>query len=393
MKTLPSDHEALMQAGLGALRRRAPIEALACFDRAVDAGQRDATVHLGRAYAFAMLQDPTPAMSAVEAALLIEPRNLRALLLKADLFHRAGDGAAAACFYKAVLDSVPEGAQLPAELSQELGRAQAMTVHYAQQFEASLHQRLAAIAAAKGELPARFSHSVDLLLGKRRIYPQQPKQFHYAELPCIQFHDRARFPWLGAVEAATGAIRDELLAVMRDGAAFAPYVQSEATRPALTTGGMLNNPDWSAYYLWKNGIPVPDHAARCPRTLAALAGVPLTTVPGRSPSILFSQLRPGARIPPHTGMVNTRLICHLPLIVPPGCGFRVGNETREWVQGQAWLFDDTIEHEAWNLSDQTRVILLFEVWLPDLSPVERDLVCAVFDAVDSHSGARGDWSI
>jgi aspartyl/asparaginyl beta-hydroxylase (cupin superfamily) len=198
---------------------------------------------------------------------------------------------------------------------------------------------------------------------------------------------------MDAVEAATGAIREELLAVMQDGSAFTPYVQRDQNRPALTSGGMQDNPDWGAYYLWKNGSPVPEHAARCPRTLAALAGVPLTTVPGRSPSILFSLLRPGARIPPHTGMVNTRLICHLPLIVPPRCGFRVGNETREWVEGRAWAFDDTIEHEAWNLSDQSRVILLFEVWLPDLSPVERDLVSAMFEAVDAHSGVPRDWSI
>jgi len=394
MTTMPPfDTEALVQAGLGALRRSAPTDALALFDQVAHAGYGDATVNLGRAYALAMLQDHTNAMAAVEVALGFEPRNLRALLLKADLLHRAGDGASAACFYQAVLSSVPADAELPPDLGREIARAQAMSVHYAQQFEHSLHQRLAAVSAVKGEGSPRFSHSVDLLLGRRQIYQQRPKQFHFAELPAIQFHQRSHFPWLRDVEAATDAIRDELLAVMREDAAFTPYVQRDATRPALTTGGMIDNPGWSAYYLWKNGTPVPEHAARCPRTLAALAGVPLTTVPGRSPSILFSLLRPGVLIPPHTGMVNTRLICHLPLVVPPRCGFRVGNETREWVEGQAWVFDDTIEHEAWNLSDQPRVILLFEVWLPDLTLVERDLVCAVFEAVDSHSPARGDWSI
>jgi len=390
---LPTDAPSLVQAGLDALRRSAPRDALAIFDRLASAGHADATVNLGRAYAWAMLHDHAQAMAATDAALAQEPRNLRALLLKADLFHRAGDGAAAACFYAAVLKAVPQGAQLSPDLNQELARAQAMTEHYSQQFEVSLGQRLAAVSAAKGQASARFSQSVDMLLGKRQVYVQQPRQFYFAELPAIQFHDRARFPWLDAVEAATGAIREELLAVMQDGSAFTPYVQRDPSRPTLTTGGMLDNADWGAYYLWKNGSPVPEHAARCPRTLAALAVVPLTTVPGRSPSILFSLLRPGARIPPHTGMVNTRLICHLPLIVPPRCGFRVGNETREWVEGRAWAFDDTIEHEAWNLSHQNRVILLFEVWLPDLTPVERDLVSAVFAAVDAHSGVPRDWSI
>jgi aspartyl/asparaginyl beta-hydroxylase (cupin superfamily) len=108
---------------------------------------------------------------------------------------------------------------------------------------------------------------------------------------------------------------------------------------------------------------------------------------------LFSLLRAGARIPPHSGLVNTRLICHLPLIVPPGCGFRVGNEIRTPVEGRAWAFDDTIEHEAWNDSSLPRVILLFEVWRPELGDAERSLVRALFEAIDAYSGQKPVWSI
>jgi aspartyl/asparaginyl beta-hydroxylase (cupin superfamily) len=156
---------------------------------------------------------------------------------------------------------------------------------------------------------------------------------------------------------------------------------------------MLDNPDWTAFYLWKDGEPLTANAERCPRTMAALEAVPLARLPNRSPSVLFSQLRPGARIPPHNGFVNTRLICHLPLIVPPGCGFRVGNESREWVEGKAWVFDDTIEHEAWNGSGETRVILLFEIWRPELTLRERELVCAMFEAIDAHTGQKPQWEI
>ena len=101
-------------------------------------------------------------------------------------------------------------------------------------------------------------------------------------------------------------------------------------------------------------------------------------------------LRPRTRIPPHNGLVNTRLICHLPLIVPPGCGFRVGNETREWVEGKAWVFDDSIDHEAWNDSDQTRVILLFEIWRPELTEEERALVAAMFEEIAA-AGSLPKW--
>ena len=130
-----------------------------------------------------------------------------------------------------------------------------------------------------------------------------------------------------------------------------------------------------------------ENAARCPKTLDALADAPLARVPGRSPSILYSLLRPGARIPPHTGEVNTRLICHLPLIVPDPCSFRVGNDTRAPVEGRAWVFDDTIEHEAWNGSERTRVILLFEIWRPELTAAERALVSAMFEAIDAYGEA------
>ncbi len=87
------------------------------------------------------------------------------------------------------------------------------------------------------------------------------------------------------------------------------------------------------------------------------------------------------------------MICHLPLIVPPGCGLRVGSETREWVEGKAWVFDDSIEHEAWNNSDQTRVILLFEAWRPELSAKERELVTAMFGAIDDYSAVKAEWDM
>src|SRR5690606_27761757 len=110
---------------------------------------------------------------------------------------------------------------------------------------------------------------------------------------------------------------------------------------------------------------------RCPETAAALAATPSAHIPGRAPSAFFSMLRPHTRIPPHTGVTHTRAIIHLPLIVPPHCGLRVGGETREWVEGRPFAFDDTIEHEAWNESDSLRAIPIFDVWNPHLSPEEQ----------------------
>ena len=83
-------------------------------------------------------------------------------------------------------------------------------------------------------------------------------------------------------------------------------------------------------------------------------------------------------------MINTRLICHLPLLIPGEGKLRVGNEARGWTEGQLLIFDDTIEHEAWNDADEDRVVLIFDVWRPELTATERDGVAAVFDAVDAY---------
>jgi aspartyl/asparaginyl beta-hydroxylase (cupin superfamily) len=263
-----------------------------------------------------------------------------------------------------------------------------MCTRYAGKFELFLLDRLHHASAAQGPASARFVQSIDILLGKKNIYFQQPQKYYFPELPQIQFYDRSAFPWMDEVEAATSAIRCELDELLRDGSGFRPYVEGDRSRPRRDPSGLTDNPDWSAFYLWKDGRPVPENLARCPRTAAALAHVPLTDVANRSPEVLFSLLRPGAHIPPHSGLVNTRLICHLPLIVPQGCDFRVGNDVRTLVEGKAWAFDDTIEHEAWNNSDRIRGILLFEVWRPELSEGERRMVRAMFEAIDVYGGQQ-----
>nr|WP_246408392.1 aspartyl/asparaginyl beta-hydroxylase domain-containing protein [Parvularcula dongshanensis] len=207
-------------------------------------------------------------------------------------------------------------------------------------------------------------------------------------MPARQFYDAAAFPWAQALEARTDAIRREALAALSRRGSFEPYLNATAERAQNEHHAMAGNEDWGAFYLWRDGELVEENAARCPETMAALGDVPLTRVPGRLPSVLFSLLRPGAHIPPHTGFVNTRLICHLPLVVPAGCAFRVGNEVREWREGELMIFDDTIEHEAWNRSASDRLVLLFDVWQPALSETERRQVSALLAAISAYGTSR-----
>jgi aspartyl/asparaginyl beta-hydroxylase len=376
------------QAGIEALRRGDARKARESFERIVAAGQADASAYLGLAYACAGLKDHPAALAAVDRALALEPRNLSALVVKADQLAATGDGRAASSFYRAAVNGAPPANELPAPLRDELRRAEAMCERYAAQFEAFLRERLVARGLVEGRSTARFRDSLDILAGRKKIYFQEPRQYFLPGLPQIQFYERDDFPWLDKLEAATADIRAELMAILQEESAFKPYVEGDARLPQTEHQGMLNNPSWSAFYLWKQGEIVPQNAARCPKTLSALADAPFAGVKNRSPSVMFSLLRPGARIPPHTGEVNTRLICHLPLIVPDHCSFRVGNETRRLVEGKAWVFDDTMEHEAWNGSDRTRVILLFEIWRPELTAEERGLVSAMFEAIDAYGGGR-----
>lgn len=390
----PIDARAVAQAGADALRKGDARTARALFEQIVAAGQADTSVCLGLTYACRRLGDKAGALAAVDKALEREPRNLRVVILKADCMADVGDARGASSFYQFAVKIAPPAEQMPADLRDELRRAQAMCERYVGEFESFLEDRLVRAGLVDGGSAARFRHSLDILLGRKKIYYQQPRIFQFAELPHVQFYDRNAFPWLDKVEAATADIRAELIEVMKeDASSFRPYVQHVPERPRRDLAGLDGNPDWSAFYMWKDGEIVPENAARCPRTMRVMDEVPLARVQNRSPSILFSLLRPGARIPPHTGLVNTRLICHLPLIVPPDCGLRVGNDVRTPVEGKAWVFDDTIEHEAWNNSERTRVILLFETWRPELSEEERGLVAAMFAAIDAYSGQKPSWSI
>jgi aspartyl/asparaginyl beta-hydroxylase (cupin superfamily) len=270
-------------------------------------------------------------------------------------------------------------------LASELRRAEAAAADLDREFADHVERSLAAVAA-----PGRAAEAVDILLGRRQVYLQQPTSFYFPGLPQIEYFPRDDFPWLADIEAAAPAIREELLGVMAEDGAFTPYVEADPNRPPAVGAQLLGDPSWSAFHLFQAGRPHPENAPRCPRTMEALAHAPLPFIRGRSPMALFSLLRGGAHIEPHNGLLNTRLICHLPLIVPEGCSLRVGNQVRSWEEGRALVFDDSIEHEAWNRSGETRVILLFEIWRPELTEGEREALTALFEAITDYGALPMD---
>ena len=253
--------------------------------------------------------------------------------------------------------------------------------------EAFLEPRLAQARGRHAEERLdRFNACLNVVLGRRKVFTPQPSFLLFPGLPAIEFPDREHYPWLDAFDEATDEIRAEARAALADAAGdFVPYVSMPAGTPIDQWRELNNSRRWSTYFLLRNGKPIEEHLARCPRTAALLASAPLCEIPGHAPTAFFSVLAPRTRIPPHTGVTNARLIVHLPLVVPPGCSYRVGAERREWREGNAWVFDDSIEHEAWNGSDEPRIVLIFDVWNCFLTPAERDLVAALVAGVQEYN--------
>lgn len=381
----PAHPQALNSLGNQALMRGAFAEARDLFARAADADPGEPVLWLNLARAHRELGDHPGEHAALDRVLAIDARHFLGLLRKAHLFQRQGEDATAATFFGRAglvappLDQVPP--DIRALLEQGLAFARATQERFGKTIDAAVAPSAAQLDPAQAR---RARAAVDAMLGRRRIYANVCEGLHYPFLPADEYFDRAHFPWMDRLEAAAPRIQAELRDLLATGdEGFAPYVQYPSGYPPSKWSELDHSERWSAYFLWRHGQRIDAHCARCPETAALLDSLPLADHAGRAPTAFFSLLHPKTRIPPHTGVTNSRTIVHLALIVPEGCGFRVGGETRNWVEGQAFAFDDTIEHEAWNDSDQLRAVLIFDVWNPHITPPERAFVSALFAAADA----------
>ncbi|MFM9862423.1 MAG: aspartyl/asparaginyl beta-hydroxylase domain-containing protein [Micropepsaceae bacterium] len=378
----PDNADALFFLGqrtLAAGDARAAIELLR---RAASSAPKDALIPLSLAGAFRALGDTNSELAAYDQALSADPYCYPALLAKGAVLERLGKTRAAARIYADALKVTPAENRLSPDLQKLVQRARVAVGENTEALSVFVESKLGRIRAQhEGAGLDRFDECKDGMTGKKKIYRQEPVMLNFPQLPAIQFYDDGQFPWMPALEAKADGIERELTELLQERAAgFRPYIDMPDNVPLNETAALNRSTDWSAYFFWDDGVRVEEHCNRCPETAATLDAMPLANVPGFAPAAFFSSLTPGTRIAPHTGVTNTRLIVHLGLIVPEGCTFRVGNETRSWQRGKAWVFDDTIEHEAMNASSAQRVVLIFDIWNPYLSAAERDLVCALLAA-------------
>ncbi len=363
----------------------------ALLERAEKADPTNANIPLSLAFSLRALQDVHGELAALTRALSIDPHFVPALMAKAMLLERTGQVRQAAKLYGIVVALAPADAELTPEMRSALAHARDIVRDNVASLETHLEARLAAIKARHQTADfRRFDECKDVAVGTKKIYTQEPSMLHFPRLPAITFYDRAEFPWLAALEAETAAIKREAKAALdEDAANFRPYVSRPEGTPIYQWSELNHSPRWRTYFLWKDGIRMDDACARCPVTAAASEAVPgLNSVPNFAPTIMYSVLAPHTRIPAHSSVTNTRLVVHLPVIVPDQCYFRVGNETRQWREGEAWVFDDTINHEAWNDSDEYRVILMIDIWNPNLTAAERELVGELLNGVQQYYGGE-----
>lgn len=354
-----------------------PAAARTVLERVVAAYPRNIPFLLSLAAVLRVLGERDEELTVLERALAVDPRHLIVLLQKGALLELMGKPRAAAVIYRRALEILPPGVQLQGPVAAHVAYARQHVVRNSDNLAALLEQRLSPLRHGQGSPGAllRVERALARMLGRKAIYSPRPTSMYFPFLEDYEFHPREDFPWLEGLEAASGAIREEVLAVLAaDREGLTPYIAYPEGLPLDQWRELNHSRRWSAYFLWKDGERMAEHCRLCPATVAALAQTPQVDIPGRGPTSFFSILDPHTHIPPHTGSTNARLTVHLPLILPGACRFRVGAETREWRSGEAWVFDDTIEHEAWNDADAPRAILIFDVWNPQLTPLERDLV-------------------
>lgn len=347
------------------------------LERVVALAPNVLTFWLSLSAALRVLAKREEELQALERALALDATHLVVLLQKGALLDLMNKPRSASAVYNHALQTLARDTPLPPAVQAHVRHAERRVRENADVLAAAIDARLGRLRQDAHGVAAssRFDRCLDQVLGRRRIYMPEPSSMLFPYLRNHEFFDRDMFPWLEALEASTDGIRQELLGVLgADQHEIKPYIEFDEGLPLRQWRDLNHSRRWSAYFLWNQGRREEPHLARCPLTAKALSAVPQVDIPARAPTAFFSILDAHTTIPAHSGVTNTRLTVHLPLIVPGHCRFRVGGETREWREGSAWVFDDTIEHEAWNDSDAPRAILIFDVWNPELTQLERDLV-------------------
>jgi aspartate beta-hydroxylase len=387
----PEQHEALEFVIKRALARQDFQSIIDVIERAAAAGTREPELYRVLGYAHENVGNTVSAGTAFENSLALAPEQFQLWLKLGQMREAAGqEHPALIAYFRAITTAQREGRWLSDETT---APALQQRVRHAVKFTAQGRERLYSKAIESIRLREgaaamqRVERSIELYMGlEAPVYNspvQRPTFLYFPGLPAAGFFPRELFPWMDELEANTDAIRKEALGVLAAGDALEPFLGPGSDMATDQLRNDRGKPVWDAFFFYRHGKRYDDNCERCPITARMLDRMPCARIDAHAPETLFSVLTPGSHILPHTGVTNLRAVAHLPLIIPPDCAIRVGDEQRTWEEGKAFVFDDTYEHEAWNFSEQTRVVLITDVWNPYLTDAEReatrDLVVAIGD--------------
>lgn len=175
-------------------------------------------------------------------------------------------------------------------------------------------------------------------------------------LPSQIWYRNDQIPWLADLEKQSQIIRDEALTLY----------QTRPNELAAYNYVGVADADWRSLILYRDGF-IEENCRLCPQTAHVLRSLPVRF----ASEVILSVLKPHSRIAAHRDTGNLTLTAHLGLAVPTDCGMSVGGESVMWREGQCLVFDPSYEHAVWNDSDEVRIILLFDVFHPDLTDIER----------------------
>lgn len=371
----PNHPKAFHRLGIHAFQRRALKDAIAHLERAIEISPMDPFIRLMLANVERENGNIKGELEVLDGALAVDAYFYPALLAKANWQERNSSQSAAAETYRNVLKIAPPENHWPAELRSQLthGRSFAQKVSY--NIESKLLEALGQGMGSDWQKNPKWREAVSIMAGITKPYPSICNQLQVPRLAPQTFYDLSKMEWVKQIEEQTDVILEELqnaLISRKDG--FSPYIQYRPGEPVNQWAELNHSDRWSTLPLWLSGKRYEENIAACPKTFAALSLADLADIDGLCPNVIFSALAPHTAIPPHNGETNARLIGHLPLIVPDNCYFKCGYDERPWKKGEIFAFDDTLEHAAYNNSDELRVVILFDIWNPFLSLEEREVV-------------------
>ena len=390
LRLMPDHVESLVRLSQYAVRRGQAMRAVEFLITAVRARPADESLVVDLAVALMAGGRTQDAMVAIEAHLRPNAGSHTAWLLLGQLRESAGDGAGALkAWYQAVTRAQRSGCWLDSNTTPEL-----LLDVVLQAVERVRVGRRELFFEAFGDL-VELHGAVELrrveraLTGYLRDWDstpadsrQRPKFFYFPDLPNAPYQDPSLQPWVGSLQAAFEDIRAEALRVVAEDQRLPAFAEVPAGVRPGHLAGKAAEPSWEAFFFYRHGKRFDANHLRCPGTSAVLESIELCRIDGDAPEICFSVLRPGTHILPHHGVTNVRLVMHLPLLVPQHCALNlVGIGEHVWQEGRLVMFDDTYQHEAWNHSDSTRIVLLMDCWNPHLSGVERRAVKQLIEAI------------